>query len=911
MRLLQLSLNARDQGTVGSTAAFLESRLEEKGTIEWALRLGSNDIVKRIATLWLLNRKEGIALREPWRSAWRIIEESWNHPTVRYDLRRNEYIVKDRLSSGERSDSLVSAIVDLVAPRLVLKSYGTRERELYKIPKRPRTFHHLFRSSLSCGKTIDPSFLGLDRLMDGEFILSLANALDAAVVRGLNLARGIGWAHTHLHLRRVYHVSEPERSEETYEPDEFNQDIAPPVKLLYAVASQLIEVDSSAAQGFVSRWNRKDSPIHLRLWAAMSRDPRVTSAKAVGDFLLRLNYRLFWDVHHHPEITELRARRFSELGDSTQKRVTKRIRRGPPRRFWPENENADSDRVDEARLYWIVRELKRIEVAGGTLPQADRVWLETNIVRFSGLAEMNRIDEGFLDLPKGESLPADPVLSLDTCKDIDRLRTLDQAFTPPRSGWVDDPGELSWDWLREKGNALKVLKDFEASPSGGAEFPKVWERFGWAHSPPEDQQQETNERDLPSEACRVLELLQKLPEETLSKAIDGITHWLSAWQKYVVDLPNWSAVWYRVWPLAVAKTNGIQPLNGDSTSHTEVSLHLDRDWDHDILNTSAGKLVGVFLTGCPDLVIDSKPFDCSSELHKMRAQVVNISGRARLIAKLRMILDLEYFLKADQEWTENHLIEPLRADEDEALVLWSAIGGRRRFRGVLEIIESDMVERSTDARLDRETRRSLAFSLVVESLHALRERREPAVPYDQIQQMIRSLEAEVRTYCAETITRFVNDLSEPSDQEPDPPSREDLFLSAAKPFLVQVWPQERSLASPGVSAGLSRLPAAARGEFAEAVNAVERFLIPFDCWSMLEYGLYGNDDDEMPKLSMIEDEARAEALLGLLDRTVGTAEDSVIPLDLGDALDQIRGVAPNLPQASEYRRLETAARRAV
>ena len=94
MRLLQLSLNARDQGTVGSTAAFLESLLEEKGTIEWALRLGSNDIVKRIATLWLLNRKEGIALREPWRSAWRIIEESWNHPTVRYDLRRNEYIVK-------------------------------------------------------------------------------------------------------------------------------------------------------------------------------------------------------------------------------------------------------------------------------------------------------------------------------------------------------------------------------------------------------------------------------------------------------------------------------------------------------------------------------------------------------------------------------------------------------------------------------------------------------------------------------------------------------------------------------------------------------------------------------------------------------------------------------------------------
>ena len=38
MRLLQLSLNAKDQATVRSTVAFLEGRLEEKETIEWALR---------------------------------------------------------------------------------------------------------------------------------------------------------------------------------------------------------------------------------------------------------------------------------------------------------------------------------------------------------------------------------------------------------------------------------------------------------------------------------------------------------------------------------------------------------------------------------------------------------------------------------------------------------------------------------------------------------------------------------------------------------------------------------------------------------------------------------------------------------------------------------------------------------
>ena len=274
-----------------------------------------------------------------------------------------------------------------------------------------------------------------------------------------------------------------------------------------------------------------------------------------------------------------------------------------------------------------------------------------------------------------------------------------------------------------------------------------------------------------------------------------------------------------------------------------------------------------------------------------------------------MIEELRYFLYVDEEWTEEHLIRPLRADDAGALALWRAVGRRTQFTDVLKIIGNDMVDRTTDSQLGRETRRSLTFSLVIESLHALREGREPAVKQGRVQQMIRSLDDEVRAECAEAITRFVRDLSEASAQEPDPLSPEHLFRSAVKPFLRDVWPQERSLTSPGISHRLSRLPAITRGEFAKAVKAIERFLEPFECWSMLNYGLYG-DGDGTPKLSMIDNEAKAKALLRLLHLTVGTAENATIPYDLGDALAQVRGVAPNLARTPEYRRLETAARRA-
>jgi hypothetical protein len=77
---------------------------------------------------------------------------------------------------------------------------------------------------------------------------------------------------------------------------------------------------------------------------------------------------------------------------------------------------------------------------------------------------------------------------------------------------------------------------------------------------------------------------------------------------------------------------------------------------------------------------------------------------------------------------------------------------------------------------------------------------------------------------------------------------------------------------------------------------------------MLDYVLYG-DEAGQKKLSLVDNPERAEALLRLLDLTIGRSEGSVIPLDLTDALDQIMKVASQLTERPTYRRLSTAARR--
>ena len=94
---------------------------------------------------------------------------------------------------------------------------------------------------------------------------------------------------------------------------------------------------------------------------------------------------------------------------------------------------------------------------------------------------------------------------------------------------------------------------------------------------------------------------------------------------------------------------------------------------------------------------------------------------------------------------------------------------------------------------------------------------------------------------------------------------------------------------------MADLPATAQEAFAEAVDVIERFLVPFECWSIIDYGLYG-EKDGAPRLSSIDNHVKAAAFLRLLDLTIGTAEGSVIPYDLADALEQVRSVAPHLAE---------------
>jgi hypothetical protein len=198
------------------------------------------------------------------------------------------------------------------------------------------------------------------------------------------------------------------------------------------------------------------------------------------------------------------------------------------------------------------------------------------------------------------------------------------------------------------------------------------------------------------EAVRVLSLLAKLPETTARQAIAGISNWLNAWQSRIARLTKTSAVWLKLWPIAVEATNASPSVENPVDLRTSEG---SEPVDLDTLNTPAGKLVGVFLESCPPINGHDGPFAAEGPLRTMRDVMISTGGRSGLIVKHRLIESLRYFLHADRNWAEEHLITPLISDGDDALALWRAIARQTHFLEVLEIIGDQMAERANDRRL--------------------------------------------------------------------------------------------------------------------------------------------------------------------------------------------------------------------
>ena len=915
-------LNVQDRPRFRTVAAFLKGRLEEPETVDWALRLRPNRQVERTAIFELLVGPGAPHLREPYATAWPLILESWSYRASEASPASTLLQIRRRLQGGDRSGNLVDAIANFAAPRLEVKPLQAHPWSPSRKSRRPKKLSDLLSAGLTSASLVfdfrnHRIDIGLGEIADTAFLHAVASALMSAVDRGLYIARRIygstekDWPAMASPLRVYFVPPEIDVNDwdgpggRVFEPDAPIRGVGPAIKLLHAVLQRIAELDAGTARSFLGRWRHSDIAVCRRLWAAAARNGDAVSAAEVTEFLTALDDAEFWDFWSFPEFAELRAVRFRDFEPETQALILRRLGKGLPRRFFPRNMEADEIRTK--RHVFAAMELRRIEIGGGTLPARDRDWLLEATDEFPGLKDL-AIDGGFRDPWVRPYFPPSiaPISRFDDLEGEARLRALENALSSETS---DDQAT---DWLRHSDHAVHILRDLEGAASLANRFPHLWDRFGHMHFQPGSQPESETPRNARFEAALVLSLMNRLSDATVEAAIDGICHWLYMWSEHVIGSELGRQVWLRAWPFAVEVTNATETEEHQSFADATIRTGgEDRTPEEiDAFRLPVGKLLRAFLElfRFTDKIRD--PFSDASLLTQMRDCAIAAPGRSGLISHCQFTQRLPDFLQIDPVWAKRRLVEPLLMDDQESVLLWRAVASTWIDSEALKIIGDEAFKRVLDDRLGNNARKDLISCLVHEGLTAFRDNREPSVTKTLISQALRAANDEIRGEAAFAIWNF-QDYAYKKGQGSLPPR--STFLSAVKPFLEHVWPQERSLATSSVSHHFSCLPAVSGEAFAEAVDEVARFLVPFDCWSLLAYGFNESDmsdDFGMPRLSdAVDDSPKAHALLRLLDLTVGDSQDAVVPDDLSTALDRIESKAPRLTSDPALRRLAAAARR--
>ena len=477
--------------------------------------------------------------------------------------------------------------------------------------------------------------LDLGSITETSFLSLLIHSLEAVVRRGLDLGQYTGWESGLGFwglggLERVWLV----RDESGEEADPDYVGIAPSVKLLHSAVTRLVEVDVEAASNVVRRWLHTESPVHLRLWAALAQDDRLATPVEVKQVLLHLNDREVWLADSYREVAALRALRFCELDSTTQESLLARLRRGPQDVLWPD---ADAERLKEWCLEVAVREIRRIRNGGCTLPPEVGEWLDAVVAERPEL-ESDGTAHG--SVPEGEPGLNEPqtVRELVQYRGRALLAELEQRLAAEEPFYSGRESA----WL--KNEAAKVLAVMAEEAGSGLAFPHLWRALGLQHLPPRGDTLSDQAGETGAEATKVVVLLATLDDKTLSQAIEELSFWWMRWERVVKPGRVARRVWLRLWLHAVDSTNA---KSGGMS------------FDHQLLNTPAGRLASAVLWLAPRVAQGCRLSD-DPEFSEILASIQEAKGNANLLGLAHLSRHIAWLLRTDREWAEQHLVVVLK-----------------------------------------------------------------------------------------------------------------------------------------------------------------------------------------------------------------------------------------------------------
>jgi hypothetical protein len=107
-----------------------------------------------------------------------------------------------------------------------------------------------------------------------------------------------------------------------------------------------------------------------------------------------------------------------------------------------------------------------------------------------------------------------------------------------------------------------------------------------------------------------------------------------------------------------------------------------------------------------------------------------------------------------------------------------------------------------------------------------------------------------------------------------------------------------------ISEYFAHIPAYSGKYFADAVEMIAPFILPFDCYSLGDLGFTVSLDDHPKFKETVNTPKNAEAFLKLLDLAIRKDGRVILPYNLNEVLDHLKTIEPKLSRRGEFVRLQ-------
>ena len=713
-------------------------------------------------------RQDSKRFPEPIHRGWRNLLAAWNDTREDPDHRRYDIEAQSRVERW--SPSLVRQLADLYRPRLkVEKSFevGHPLRWNVAIPD------NIVRADVSYPRPHEPLAVPDDQLRYA--VTQFRRNLELAIALEHELT-----GHTGLHFETSRADDDgPELSDDSY-------GLTGLIICFQRLVGRLVAIDIPAARAEAASWPSDDEYVfaRLRIWACGT---KLLSAAEAAQIFLSFSDNVFWGSLHERDLLFAFRDRWRELPEESRKALEHRLLTGSYP--WPKDVRGGRERVEAfdrlSRLHWLL--------AAGVVFNFD-VGKEIDALRLLAPEWTERAGEAAADSHAPYFYRVQTDTTPDAILETPIAKILMQAGEAERLGSLDRVRRDPFRGLATLRPARALAALSHAARHGEAPL-SAWSAFLYA-----DGRLTDSVRLVSAIAAR----LERLPLATLRDIVYPVSEWMEriASRLYTDAAAVLPALWNRV-------------IDALAIGEGEHRHRPKNSWADDALNAPVGKLANLVLKDPRSSGLAAGagyPAQWTDRLN----QLLELPGDLRRHAMVIISYQLRWLYTIDPVWTEHKLLPAAENAGNDGEAFWDGVvwAGQMPSRQLFARLKPGLLARALKPRARRNGSNIIAATLLAGwGGDNDADQPEQYISDIELREVLIVSDDELRGQVIWHLKQWSSDAN-------------GLWRKRVIPFFKRVWPKQRALRTPALSARLTDFAFACGDLMPVVVELIRPMLVP-------------------------------------------------------------------------------------